>query len=243
MLDLRDYFDRILVMNLDCCPERWATFEKRMKKAGITGYQRLRAVHGDTCKHPHWWEAGNGAWGCLMSHLRVLQDAMMDDLDNYLILEDDAIPSKDFSKRLPELMKTLEGESWDQLYLGGQHLYRESYPPCPWREGIIRCWNVNRTHAFAVNKQFMCKLSQHIMHFPDYVEKRSTWKYYDETEKVEKDGHFFPHIDHQMGVLHERKQDLIIAPEKWLFGQGANRSNINGKKQKEQWWHDKGWGQ
>lgn len=241
MLNLKDYFDRVVVLNLDCCPERYEVFEKRMKKAGITGYQRERAVHGDTCQHPYWWEAGNGAWGCLMSHLRVLQDAIMDGLDNVLILEDDAIPSKDFKERLPVLMKTLEGENWDQFYLGGQHLYKETSPPWPWRQGIVRCKNVNRTHAFAVNKPFMCQLSQHIMHFPDYVEERREWTHINEKTKKEEKGHFFPHVDHQMGKLHERQQNIIIAAEEWLFGQGENKSNINGQKQKEQWWHDKGW--
>lgn len=240
MIKLTDYFDRVFVMNLDCCPERWDNFEEVAAKAGISGYQRFRAIHGDTCQHPAWWRAGNGAWGCLMSHLRIAQDAMMDGLENYLVLEDDVVFSSDFKKRFPKVMKTLEGEEWDQFYLGGQHLYVETSPPWPWREGIVRCRNVNRTHAFAVNKRFMCQFSQHIMHAPDYMASHKTWESTDE-QGVVHHHEAFSHIDHQLGHLHDRRQHVIIAANPWLCGQGPNRSNINGQVQEEQWWNDCGW--
>lgn len=240
MIKLTDYFDRVFVINLDCCPERWEKFEEVAAAAGITGYERYRAIHGDTCQHPAWWRCGNGAWGCLMSHFQIAQTALMDGLESYLVLEDDVVFSTDFSERFVELMKTLEGESWDQLYLGGQHLWRESSPPVPWREGIVRGRNINRTHAFAVHKRFMLKFYQHIMHAPDYLDSHKTWQHTDEQGKVH-DHEFMNHIDHQLGVLHQRYEHNIIAANPWLCGQGANNSNINGQPQEEQWWHENGW--
>lgn len=236
MIDLTDYFDRVLVMNLDCCPERWEKFKRVAKKAGIKGFQRSRAVHGDTCQHPYYWRAGNGAWGCMRSHVRIMEDAMMDGIESYLVFEDDVCFSKDFKERLPELMKTLNGESWDQFFLGGQHMYRETSPPWPWRQGLVRCRNVNRTHAFALNKKFIPKIYQHVNHAPDYIASHRVW--HDEKGNQHE---FFNHIDHQSGELHNRLQDIVIAADPWLCGQGANKSNINGQKQKEEWWHDKGW--
>lgn len=242
MIDLSQYFDRVLVMNLDCCPERWQKFEETAKEAGITGYQRFRAIHGDTCEHPAWWRAGNGAWGCLMSHHQIVQTALLDGLENYLVFEDDVVFSQDFCERLPRLMDRLKGEEWDQFYLGGQHLYIETSPPWPWRQELIRCRNVNRTHAFAVNKRFMKQFYQHIMYAPDYIDSHKEWESIDEITKEVKHHEQFHHIDHQLGDLHNRVQHNIIAAEKWLCGQGANNSNINGQLQEEQWWHDKGWG-
>lgn len=236
MIDLRNYFDRIYVMNLDICPERWNKFQEVAEKAGVTGFERYRAIHGDTCQHPAWWRSGNGAWGCLMSHLRIAQDALMDGLQNYLVFEDDVVFRTDFAERLPKIMERLEGEEWDQLYLGGQHLYKETSQPWPYREGIVRCRNVNRTHAFAVNKRFMLNFSQHIIHAPDYLESHRKWENSDGSS-----GEFMNHIDHQLGQLHDRRQHIILAAHPWLCGQGENSSNVSGQLTEEQWWDDNGW--
>jgi Glycosyltransferase family 25 (LPS biosynthesis protein) len=233
-MNLLDHFSRVFVMNLGICPERWEKFQERAAAKGITGFERYRAIHGDTCQHPAWWCAGNGAWGCLMSHLRIAQDALQDGLKSYLVFEDDVVFSDDFCERLPKLMETLKDAKWDQLYLGGQHLYRESSPPWPYRQGVVRCKNVNRTHAMAVHKRFMLKFTQHIMHAPDYMAKH-----------VKPDGkvkEFFPHIDHQLGYLHEKGQHTILAAHPWLCGQGGGPSNVNGQVKEEEWWHDEGWG-
>lgn len=242
-MNLKDYFGKAYVLNLDCCPERWDKFQETAAEAGITGFERVRAVHGDSCPHPAFWRAGNGAWGCLMSHLRVLQDALMDNLDSFVVFEDDACFSKDFATRLPKVMKELSKHEWHQFYLGGQHLYKEACPPWPLdkRGLLLRCKNVNRTHAYAVNRRFMAQLQQHIMHMPDYIASHETWESTnEETKEVSTHEKFF-HVDHQMGTIHERLQHLIVAADPWLCGQGANSSNINGQLQDEQWWPDKGW--
>lgn len=227
-VNLKDYFGRAAVLNLDICPERWEDFNRRAAQAGVIGFERVRAIEGDKCPHPHWWTAGNGAWGCMMSHLRLAQDCLLDGLENYVVFEDDACFSEDFSERLPKLMaeiKALDG-NWDMLYLGGQHLYRETSPPWHFRDGIVRCNNVNRTHAFAVNARFMVKFCQHIIHAPDYINSHAKG--------------FDMHIDHQLGELH--RGIITLAAQPWLCGQAENKSNVNGREHAEQWWHDNGWG-
>src|SRR5512139_232188 len=103
MIDLSKHFGGAFVLNLDIRPDRWVEFQQRAAVAGVTGFQRYRAIEGDKCPHPAWWRAGNGAWGCLMSHLRLAQDALMDGLPSYLVFEDDAVFSPDFAERLPEI--------------------------------------------------------------------------------------------------------------------------------------------
>jgi hypothetical protein len=242
MIDLRNFFGRAYVLNLDIRPDRWVQFQERAAAAGITGFERYRAIEGDKCPHPAWWRAGNGAWGCLMSHLRVAQDALMDGLPSYLVFEDDAVFAPDFADRLPEIMERLDGVEWDQLYLGGQHLWVEAGPPWPFRKGLVSCRNVNRTHAFAVNARFMVKFSQHIMHAPDYIAAH--------VPPVEPDAggsgavqEWFPHIDHQLGRLHETRQFKILAANPWLCGQAASSSNITGTVKDEEWWNSTGWGE
>jgi hypothetical protein len=225
MIDLRHHFGRAYVINLDSRPDRWVEFQERAAAAGITGFERVRAIEGDKCPHPAWWRAGNGAWGCLMSHLRIAQDALLDDLPSYVVFEDDAVFSEDFADRLPLTMLRLDGVEWDMLYLGGQHLWVESGPPWPFCKGIVRCRNVNRTHAFAVSARFLAQFQQHIIHAPDYI---------DSPEPL--------HIDHQLGRLHEWRQHRILAIDPWLCGQGGGKSNISGEENQTQWWLDKGWG-
>ena len=97
-LDLKTCFGRAYVINLENRPDRKIQFENRARKANITGYEFVRAVHGDSCVPPHWWRAGNGAWGCLMTHLRVAQDAIMDGVKNYVVFEDDVVFIKGFAE-------------------------------------------------------------------------------------------------------------------------------------------------
>ena len=225
MINLKEHFDKVYVINLDIRPDKWETFKKRADAAGITGYERVRGIEGDKSPHPHWWRAGNGSWGCLMSHFRIAQDALMDGLDNYLVFEDDACFSEDFAERLPVMMqeiKNLKGD-WDMLYLGGQHLYKETSPPWHFRAGVVRCNNVNRTHAYAVSARFMVKFCQHIIHAPDYINAKDDL-----------------HIDHQLGNIHRSITTLAAQP--WLCGQAGGSSNVNGQMKEEEWWNDNGWG-
>jgi GR25 family glycosyltransferase involved in LPS biosynthesis len=156
----------------------------------------------------------------------MAQDALLDGLDSYLVFEDDAVFSKDFAERLPTVMGEVNSlkKGWDLLYLGGQHLYKETSPPWPVTDNIVRCNNVNRTHAFAVNARFMVKFCQHIIHAPDYI-------------KAERD----MHIDHQLGELHRSCVTLAVNP--WMCGQGGGSSNVNGQQKEEEWWNDPGWGE
>jgi GR25 family glycosyltransferase involved in LPS biosynthesis len=238
MIDLREYFSKVFVLNLDIRPDRWEQFQERAAAAGITGFERYRAIEGDKCFEPAWWRSGTGAWGCLMSHLRVAQDALLDKLPNYLVFEDDAIFAPDFAERLPKIMEQLNTGDWDQLYLGGQHLWKEAGPPWPYRDGIVRCRNVNRTHAFAVNQRFMVKFSQHIIHAPDYID---AYTEHDHECGCPKKKPYFMHIDHQLGKLHELRQHKILAVEPWICGQAASSSNISGKSTRENWWQSTGW--
>lgn len=242
-VDLRDHFGKAYVINLDIRPDRWEQFQKRAADVGISGFERYRAIEGDKCPHPAWWRAGNGAWGCLMTHLRIVQDAMMDGLESYVVFEDDAIFKPDFATRLKRALALLEEKEipWEQLYLGGQHLWKESYPPIPFAKDLVRCVNVNRTHAFAVHQRFMEKFSQHILHAPDYLESHVPEKRDAAGNVIRKE--FFRHIDHQLGALHQRRQNLILAMNPWVCGQAADSSNINGRHNPEQWWEETGWGQ
>lgn len=174
------------------------------------------AVSGDQCPAPAWWHAGNGAWGCLMSHVRVVQDAVADGTEMLCVLEDDVC----FHPRAKEMLDRMLREvpdDWDQIYLGGQHLKEPL--PVPGRPFILRGVNVNRTHAFILRRRMFARYLQHILHAPDYI-AHGAW-----------------HIDHQLGIAHERRDWNVYCPAWWLAGQDEGSSNISGRTNPRYWWH------
>ena len=88
---------------------------------------------------------------------------------------------------------------------------------CP---AILRAWNVNRTHAFALRKKSLIKVHQPIWHAPDYQSHAGGW-----------------HIDHQLGLAHERNDWSVYTPKWWLAGQDRDWSNISGRYNPRLWWH------
>ena len=222
-INLYDYFADVQVVHLEKFPERWDRFDKRAAKAGVSGYNKFAAVLGDEALPPVWWRSGNGAWGCLMSHLHIVQNFLTkhEGKDGHLLIfEDDALFSDDFAQRLPKVLAEV-GDDWDMLYLGGQHLHLNTSKPwrCKTDVEVVNAYNVNRTHAFAVNRRFAVKFQQHIIHAPDYINYN-----------------FHAHIDHQLGVLHERGQHKIYAVDPWINGQAAGKSWTSGKETKDEWW-------
>jgi len=222
-MKLTDYFSKIFVINLPYKVDRRSRLIKHLEERGLASPNELtwaRAISGDWCPPPEWFKAGNGAWGCLQSHLHIVQGAIMDQLESYLVLEDDVVFSVRAGKDLSDLMSRLP-QDWDQLYLGGQHLKNPSTDTLP--AGIFRCTNVNRTHAFALSNRAYRRFQQHITHAPDYI-ARGAW-----------------HLDHQLGLAHEKQAWNTYAPSWWIAGQEAGSSNISGRTTPRLWWHYHGW--
>jgi hypothetical protein len=216
--NLNDWFEKIFVLNLNYKPDRRERLERHLRDLNLArAISWVPACSGDMMPAPAWWRAGNGAWGCLLSHARVLQDAIADRLDNYLILEDDAIFQTRSGEMLSNFMPHVPSD-WGQIYLGGQHLREPS--ELPGNPHVLRAWNVNRTHAFAIRSTIFARFHQHIWHAPDYISKDGGW-----------------HIDHQLGLAHERADWMVYTPQWWLAGQDRDWSNISGRLNPRLWWH------
>ncbi len=218
MTRLADFFERIYILNLPYRLDRRERIQRHLEETGLASPGELtwvKAVSGDMCPPPHYFKAGGGAWGCLQSHLRVVQEAIMDGIDSYLVLEDDAVFHMGAPGHLQVLMDELPRD-WGQLYLGGQHLKEPQQ--VQGRPSVVRCTSVNRTHAFALSRRAMPVFQQHIANAPDYIE-RGPW-----------------HVDHQLGIAHERRDWKVYAPVWWLAGQEDGGSNISGRANPRMWW-------
>lgn len=222
MATLSDYFERICILNLPYKPERRERLTRHLAEQGFEkNITWMRSYSGDKMPPPAWWNAGNGAWGCHLSHARVLAEAIADGIENVLILEDDVVFQPDAAPLLKGFMKQVP-EDWGQIYLGGQHL--KDPTTVVGSPFVLRCHCVNRTHAFAVHKRAMVRMHQHIWHAPDYMQRPGGW-----------------HIDHQLGVAHERGDWPVYGPSYWIAGQDAEWSNISGRYNSRHWWHPRTW--
>lgn len=221
-MKLTDAFARVYVINLPFKDDRRHALERNLVETGLADPAEIRwfrATCGDDMPPPaDVWHGGNGAWGCWLSHLRIIEEAIADGLDNYLVLEDDAVASPHATDLLGHLIPELP-KDWGQLYLGGQH---QKIPhDVPGTRHLLRAESVNRTHAFAVNSTAFQKFAQHICYFPHYAD--------------EKDAR---HIDHTLEIEHGRRLHWeTYATKWWLFGQEADSSNIDGETHPRRWWH------
>ena len=230
IMQLTEAFERVYILNLPFKEDRRQRLSAHLDALGLVdwpGVKWQRAVCGDWCPPPAFWGAGNGAWGCLLSHAMILIDAIHDGLESYLVLEDDVCFVPQAADLLAEFMAAVPAD-WGQIYLGGQHLHKAPTLVAP---GVVRPHNINRTHAFAARKPHFARILQHILHYPDYMKPKFT----DAGLAIKLESNRW-HVDHQLGRAHEAGHWPVYCPEWWIAGQEAGPSNISGKTNPRQWW-------
>ncbi|NUQ49278.1 MAG: glycosyltransferase family 25 protein, partial [Phycisphaerae bacterium] len=210
---------RAVCINLDRRPDRWEQF---FRNCPIAGVERFAAIDGRKCRPPEWWRQGGGAWGCMLSHIGILQRALMDGLDQrggvLLVLEDDALFPPDFAAKAERFLLVLP-KDWDQLYFGGQHRGVRARPPQRINSEVIRPYMVNRTQAYAVRGEFMRVLYRHLCNWPDHAR------------------HPRHHVDHRMELLHACGRHNVYAPTRWIIGQAGGKSDVSGRMAQDRYWN------
>lgn len=207
---MRDFFDRVVCINLDRRPDRWKRLQQSLAMIAwpFKEVERVRAIDGLIAPTPKGWVSGPGAWGCLQSHRRVLEDAFHDNLSSILVLEDDAYFPPDFPERVAEFLKRVPSD-WDCLMLGGQHIKFDERPPVSVGPGVLRCLNCQRTHAYALKGPLLKDLYQRWHSW----EQRTTG-----------------HCDHMMGPFTAKYRTYAPSDRKgrptMLVGQAPDRSDI-----------------
>lgn len=219
----RDYFDRVVVINLEDRPARLAAFYDQFEDNPWPFYrpELFRAVDGRRKRvpNPPWWRAGGPAWGCFRSHHRILEDALQDDVRRLLVLEDDALMRNNGGELLFKVFAEVPAE-WSMVYLGGQHqpTMRSKFPvyPIPVSDHVALPYDVNRTHAMAFTRHGMELIYDWIA------------------------GPYRPqnhHIDSHLGVLCQQRKHPIYCSTPWVFGQRAGRSDIGRGSSRHRFWN------
>lgn len=204
----RGTFDRVVLINLARRCDRL--------NAALAALARARwpfrwpdiypAIDGSRVPCPPGFTEGGGAWGCLQSHRHIVEQALIDGVKHLLVLEDDLVFREGFRRDVLRFLD-LVPEDADGLMLGGQHCLS----PKPVKPGVVRCSNAQRTHAYSARGEYLAELYR-VWHAP--------------MASV--------HADWLMGPLHGRWK--VYAPDPWLIGQAASRSDICGSDQPQKFW-------
>jgi len=158
-MKLIDQFDRVYIVNLPERSDRRREIEAELNRFGMR-------VDGDKIR---FWKAirpdgpglfpSLGARGCFLSHLSILNDAIENDLDRILVMEDDLSIDERFVQAQPQMCQALRQRRWHFAYLG----HVEDLPD----DGGKPCWEIGRqplatTHFYALNRPALRPLRDHL---------------------------------------------------------------------------------
>lgn len=205
---LEEFFDWVVVINLDRRTDRLRRFEQALSEIEwpFKSPEVFKATDGLVDASPSDFISGPGAWGCLQSHSRVIEETIRRGFNSVLVLEDDVCFVQDFSERVADFLARVP-DDWDQLMLGGQHNLEFFGAPVEEASGILRCRDCERTHCYALQGQFKTTLLERW---------RGGGKF---DGKVHCD--WIMARDPHMQLSHK-----VYAPSRFLAGQELNHSDI-----------------
>ena len=211
-------FERAYVINLRRRPDRKKAFFERLATAdwpeGWPEVEVYDAIDGDVVGTPPEFQHGSGAYGCRMSHLRLLQDCLMQGVKSVLVFEDDADLTSGVGPRIAEFCAAAPAD-WEGLMPGGQH--HQTPQPVPDHPGVVRVMNAQRTHCYIARGKYLKGLQER-------------W------------GNSHQHIDWRMKDFHHRYRVYApVGPDgkpQWLVGQAGGRSDVYKGQKPPEWWNE-----
>lgn len=142
---LNQLFPHKVCINLDRRPDRWQRMQAEFARHGIENVRRFPAVDGSAIGLPADWDHTAGAYGCLLSHIAVVQEARELGHKSVLIFEDDAVLDPEFEVKFSSFVEQVPSD-WDMLYFGALHKDQ----PARIRDHVHRIINANSTFAYAL---------------------------------------------------------------------------------------------
>ena len=139
-------FPHKICINLERRPERWREMCAKFERCGIRGVERFAAIDGERAIVPPNWLDSPGAYGCLRSHLEVVQEARRLGAPSVLIFEDDAAFDPQLYEKFAKYFPQVPSD-WDMLFFGANHMAA----PVTVSENVVRITSANSTFTYALN--------------------------------------------------------------------------------------------
>src|SRR5882672_2278555 len=112
---LLNYFDRLSIVHLPERTDRLASLIIELSTIGIdVKNAKIHIPHAPKPETPNGFPS-RGVYGNFLSHLRIIEQAYSDNLDNILIMEDDAIFCRSFSSKQATISRLLRSNKWDTV--------------------------------------------------------------------------------------------------------------------------------
>ena len=171
--------DEVFVINLEKDKEKLDSITKQLENEHIM-FERFDAINGKTLDHRNEFTlfcdnfCASGIKGCALSHYSIWKNVISKGLDKVLILEDDAVLTKDFDLTLQSIYNSIP-KDYDIIYLGSlfycdptqtiNKLY--GYKNIKINEHVLQVQGCAGTHAYfitrnCINKIINEKISFHI---------------------------------------------------------------------------------
>src|SRR6201988_2669088 len=147
MTDINVVFPHKVCINLDRRPERWEQMRSKFERCDVRGVQRFAAVDGARAIVPAEWSDSPGAYGCLRSHLEIVEQARREGWPNVLIFEDDAALDPQLQDKFSSYFQQVPSD-WEMLHFGAHHMAE----PVGVSENVVRITSANSTFAYALNR-------------------------------------------------------------------------------------------
>jgi GR25 family glycosyltransferase involved in LPS biosynthesis len=138
-------FEVAYYINLPHRADRKMKFEQMAKFLPVQKVVRFEAIDGSGMDAA--WPGTPGAWGCRESHIRLLELAKKEGLQKFMIIEDDAIIKKSFTKKFFQFLSII-GDDWDMVYLYAKNHYLK---PIKLNNGVMQLQNTLGTVGIAYN--------------------------------------------------------------------------------------------
>ena len=156
-MKVNEYFDRVVVINLDRRTDRMEKLGAQLNELGIQ-YERFSAIDGKA-------EGISPVEAGKLSHLKVIQEL---NNEKVLILEDDAYFVDGFQERFDSEMDTLP-EDWDVFYLG-VWLPRHTGKLTPVNKNWTRQVMSNGMQAYCVNPKKADYFAKEVQEYEGYID-------------------------------------------------------------------------
>ena len=151
MENIFNKFDKIFCINLEERTDRWQECLLNFEKYNITNYERIDAVKIQEQINPK----RKGQIGCCLSYAKTIEKAIQENLNQFLILEDDFYftDEKDILNiKLTQSFNELPN-NWDLLYLGGTvGNFYGIQPMHKFTNNLYKLNCAHTTHSIAVSK-------------------------------------------------------------------------------------------
>src|SRR5689334_13684202 len=144
---LDNVFPHKICINLDRRADRWERMQAEFARHGIADVRRFSACDGNALVLPPHWKHTAGAYGCLLSHVQVVQAARELDHESVLIFEDDAVLDPEFATKFASFIGEVLPD-WDLLYFGALH----KDDPVRVSDHVYRITKGNSTYAYALKR-------------------------------------------------------------------------------------------